>query len=403
MSIACAPRTSLAVAFVLVLVSASADGYGDDGEGERALTAGRDGHSLVVKSVNEGLFMEIGGRFHLDFRAHSGDFAPPADLMIRRARVKAEGTVNRAFEFKVQAEFADDEIVAMRDVFVNVRAKDVVQVIAGQFKAPFSQEEFQSSKYMTFVERSMLNNLAPGRRPGVMVHGFTDDKVVQYGVSVQNDAGDLRLSRGGGPDLFAQARFEPWRGGRLATLSFGGAVGVGEREGERFSAPRTSSRSISFIDEVPLNGTLVRRNVEGWWYPGPLLIQSEYDDLNAERRGLAEGGGNLEDIVARGFMIQRAYVLTGESSYPDDPLGPRRPVSAGGAGAWEIAARYQIFEIAGVPRANRVEDVTVAVNWWLTRFIRYQANVSWETFRNSPASTAETFNFNVLMRLNVFF
>ena len=61
---------------------------------------------------------------------------------------------------------------------MNIHTNDIVQVMVGQFKAPLSQEEQQSSKYYGFVERSMLNNLAPGRSPGMMVHGHTENNVL---------------------------------------------------------------------------------------------------------------------------------------------------------------------------------------------------------------------------------
>ncbi|GMR23758.1 MAG: OprO/OprP family phosphate-selective porin [Acidobacteriota bacterium] len=397
-------RLVLALLMISFSSIASADDDDDDDGDATSLTAGWNGDGAFIKSEDDAFFMEIGGRVHLDFRAYTADFAPPPTFLIRRARLEVQGKLYRVFEFKVQADFADDESLLLRDGFVNIHAKDVVQVIAGQFKAPFSQEEFQSSKYMTFVERSMINNIVPGRSPGVMVHGYTKDNVIRYGASVQNDEGELGLNRNGGPDFFGQGRFEPWRAGTLDTFSFGGAIGIGKRERERFVVGRTSSRSVVFFDEIPLNGTLVRRNVEGWWYPGPLLIQSEFDDLSAERSGLAEGGGNLPDVKARGFMVEVAYVLTGETNAPDDPIEPDHPVHAGGWGAWEVGARYQFFEAEGTERANRVDDVTVAVNWWFNKFIHYQANFSWEKFRHAPNPlTTETSNWTFVTRLNMYF
>lgn len=388
----------------LLMISSSVIAVADDDDDETTLTAGWNGEAAFIKSVDDAFFMELGGRLQLDFRTYTADFAPPSTFLIRRARLKVEGAFYRIFEFKLQADFADDESLLLRDGFVNIHAKDVVQVMAGQFKAPFSQEEYQSSKYMPFVERSMVNNIVPGRSPGVMVHGHTEGEVVGYGASVQNDEGELGLNRNGGPDFFGQARFKPWREGVMETLSFGGSVGIGNRDGERFVVGRTSSRSVVFFSELPLNGTLLRTNVQGWWYPGPLLVQSEYDTLTAERNGLAEGGGNLPDVNAKGFMVQAAYVLTGETNYPDDPVVPRRPLHDGGPGAWEVAFRYQFFDVEGAERANRVDSVTGGVNWWFNRFIHYQANFSWEHFRNPPdPSTGETSNFAFLTRLGMYF
>lgn len=371
-------------------------------EDESRASAGWDGDHPYVGSADGGFRLELRGRMHLDYRAYSADFAPASSFLARRARIEVKGVLFGIFEFKLQPDFADDEAVLLRDGFLNIHAKDVVQVMAGQFKAPFSQEEFiQSSNYMGFVERSMLNNIAPGRSPGVMVHGVTTDEVLQYFVSFQNDEGELQLNHKGSPDLFARVRFEPWREGVLDTLSFGGALGLGNREEERFVTGRTSSRSIVFFDEVPLDGRLVRRNVEGWWYPGRLLIQAEYDDLVGERRGLGEDGSDLPDIETRGMMVQALYVLTGEHNTPLDPIVPARPVREGGPGAWEIGLRYQFFDVTNT---NRADELAVGVNWWLNRFVRYQSNFSWETFRGPPdPSTGETSNFAFLSRIQVYF
>ena len=393
----------LALALVMIPLTATADEDDDDDEAV-TLTAGWDGDVAFIKSSDGAFFMELGGRILLDFRAYTADFAPPPTFLVRRARLQTEGVLYRIFEFKVQADFADDESILLRDGFVNIHATDVVQVMAGQFKSPFSQEEFQSSKYMTFVERSMINNIVPGRSPGVMVHGYTEGRVFQYGVSVQNDEGELGLNRNGRPDFFVQGRFKPWREGSLETFGFGGAIGIGNREQERFVSGRTSSRSVVYFDAVPLNGNLLRRNVEGWWYPGPLSVQSEYDDLRAERNGLGVGGRDLPDIKARGFMVQAAYVLTGETNDPDEPIVPSRPVHAGGPGAWEVGLRYQFFDVESTERANRVDDVTRAVNWWFNKFVHYQANFSWEMFRHPPNPlTAETTNFAFVTRLSMYF
>lgn len=368
-------------------------------EEESNLNAGWDGENAYITSSNGEFLITFGGRLHTDFRAYTADFAPSNTFLIRRARFEAEGHFFNIFEYKIQADFADDESTLLRDGFVNIHTNDIVQVMVGQFKAPLSQEEQQSSKYYGFVERSMLNNLAPGRSPGVMVHGHTENNVFRYGVSFQNDEGELGLNRNGTPDLFAGARFEPWTDGLLDTLSFGGGIGYGHRDEERFVIGRTSSRSIVFFDKVPLDGRLIRRNLEGWWYPGRVLIEAEYDDIRGERRGLGEDGADLPTIRAGGFMVAGNYVLTGETNEPEEPITPRRPLHEGGPGAWEIGFRYQYFDIEA---ANRSIEYTVGVNWWMNAFVRLSINASWERFKN-PLPSGETSSIAFLTRLGLYF
>ncbi|MGH9336662.1 MAG: porin, partial [Vicinamibacteria bacterium] len=185
----CIPTPAL---FLLATLAGSAPG---ESPNETPLTAGFDGSHAFVRSEDGAFLLEFGGRLHLDYRAYSNEptaadpeerATPPDSFVLRRARFEAAGTLYKDesnpekdlyFEFKVQADFADVESALLRDGYVNIHVRDEFQVMAGQFKAPFSQEEIQSSKYIPFVERSMLNNLAPSRSPGVMVFGTLKDSL----------------------------------------------------------------------------------------------------------------------------------------------------------------------------------------------------------------------------------
>ncbi len=378
--------------------------FGDeqDDEEESSRTAGWNGSHPFIRSSDGDFEMEFGGRMHLDFRAYRADFAPSSTFLVRRARLSVEGVFYKYFDFKVQADFADVEGTLLRDGYLNIRARDSIQVTAGQFKAPFSQEELQSSRYIDFIERAMLNNIVPSRSPGVMVHGHTKDEVFEYGISAQNDRGELSLDETGqGPDLFGRVRFSPWTVGVLKNLSFGGAIGRGQREGESFLRGRTSSRSVVFADRVPLSGDLTRYNLEGWWFHRNVKIQAEYIEARAERLGLGDDGGDLPDVEANGIEIHGTYVLTGEEKGGDTSIKPKRPIREGGPGAWELGFRYQYFDVKG---RNRADVYTIGINWWLNKFVRYQSNFSFERFREPPdPSTSETSNFASLSRIQVYF
>ena len=129
---------SVKLALALLMIPLPATGatddvdVDDDDDEAVALTAGWDGDVAFIKSSDGAFFMELGGRIHLDFRAYTADFAPPPTFLVRRARLQTEGVLYRMFEFKIQADFADDESILLRDGFVNIHAKDVVQVMAGQ-------------------------------------------------------------------------------------------------------------------------------------------------------------------------------------------------------------------------------------------------------------------------------
>jgi phosphate-selective porin OprO/OprP len=386
------------------------------------LTAGFDGSHFFIGSEDKAFELEFGGRLQLDYRAYSDErtaedederATPSNTFLVRRARFEVEGTLFKTeanpakdlyFEFKVQADFADTESTLLRDGYLDIHVRDGIQVMAGQFNAPFSQEQLQSSKYIHFIERSMLNNLVPDRSPGVMVHGMTAKRILQYALSLQNDRGELGLNEAAvGPDLFARVRLMPWTSGVFEKLAFGGAVGRGRRDRETLIVGRTSSRSLEFFQPVPLKGGLLRRNLEAAWYYRNLGVETEYVDARAERLGLAEGGGDLPDLDARGYLFQAMCVLTGEKK-SDSGITPKRSLHEGGAGAWEAAFRYERFEVGDPDRAvNVAQTYTFGVNWWLNKFMRYQSNFAFERFRVPPANFADDSVFAYLTRIQVIF
>jgi phosphate-selective porin OprO/OprP len=397
----------------------SADEVDDEEEGRA--TAGFNGTTPFIRSKDGALVVGFGGRVQLDYRAYSDEPAaddpeeratPPDTFIVRRARFEVEGTLYKDeknprkdlyFEFKIQADFADVESTLLRDGYLNLHFRDDLQVMAGQFKPPFSQESIQSSKYMYFVERSMLNNIVPARSPGVMVHGTTGAGVFGYEVSYQNGRDELGLNLGARPDFFARARFKPWSSGPFEKLFFGGAIGLGDRDEETLIVGRTSSRSIVFFADLALDGRLTRRNLEAAWFHRNLVIEAEYDDAVGQRLGLGEGGADLPDLEGGGFLVQGLYVLTGENE-SSEGIVPRRPLQDHGPGAWEVGFRYQQFEVDdGAGGGNLARDYTIGVNWWMNEFLRFQANFVVETFRRPPADFLTTSSLAGLTRMQVHF
>ncbi len=373
------------------------------------LTAGWTGSHAYIKSSDGNFRMQFGGRLQLDWRSYTGTVTPPGSFFIRRARVEAQGELFRHYEYKVQGDFADTTSALLRDAYINVNYLQGVQVKFGQFKPPFSQEELRSSKYIDFVERSSVNNLALTYTPGVMVHGKLADGTVEYALAGVNGQGPLKSNTATTPETFLRLRFTPYKSGGPAVLrgfSFGGAVGHGRKNNGVSVRGRTASRSVTFFDPVPVNGKIVRANAEFRWLYKNFSLAGEYDQTNQFRQGLAAGGGDLPGVVGKGYLLQATYLLTGEKKGE----GGIAPASAfleeqRGRGAWELAFRYENLQVDDRVNPNRAEAFTFGVNWWLTKFVRYQSNFIFEQFKD-PARTpdpGDTSHFSYLSRMQVIF
>ncbi len=373
------------------------------------LTAGWTGSHPYIRNADGTFYMQFGGRMQFDWRSHTGEVTPPGMFLIRRARLEAEGQLFKHYEYKVQADFAEVGTTLLRDGFLNINYIKPFQVKFGQFKAPFSQEQSQSSKYMDFVERSSVNNLAPGRSQGLMIHGKVTDGVFQYYLGAFNGRGELLRATNATPETFLRLRFTPFKKGGVTILknfSFGGAVSQGRNEGVGSFRGRTASRSITFFDRVAVNGKVQRSNGEFWWNHRNFSLRGEYVQTNQFREGLDAGSGNLPGVVGKGYLLQASYLLTGEGKRRRG-ISPRSAFlgDKGGLGAWELAFRYENLQMHDAFNPNRHEAYTFGLNWWLTKFVRYQSNFVLERFRDpgrAPTSGKRD-HFSFLSRMQVIF
>lgn len=371
-----------------------------------SLISGWTGSHPYIRSADGNFSMQFGGRLHLDWRAYTGTTTPPNSFFIRRARLEAEGQLFQHYEYKVQADFADTGSTLLRDGYINVNYTKAFQVQVGQFKAPFSQEELQTSKYIDFVERSSVNNLVPARTPGVMVHGELGGRTLEYSVGAFNGLGELRANSDSRPEGYLRLRLTPFRNGVFQNFSFGGAVANGRHRNERSFRGRTATRSVTFFEPVPVNGDITRANAEFWWRYKAFSLRGEYDWTDQDQEGLGLGGTNLPGVVGKGYLFQATYLLTGETK-TDSGITPKSSFLASqrGPGAWELAFRYESLEMNDQVKPNRAEAYTFGVNWWLTQFVRYQSNFVLERFRDPAraATPGERNTFSYLTRLQVIF
>ena len=372
------------------------------------LLAGWTGSHPYIRSADGDFTMQFGGRVQFDWRSYTGTATPSSSFVLRRARLEAKGQLFKHYEYKVQADFADIG-ASLRDGYLNINYNKAFQVRFGQFKAPFSQEELQSSKYIDFVERSSVNNLAPGRSPGLMFHGDLGGGTFQYYAGAFNGLGELRNNTSSTPEGYLRLRFTPFHSRGPAILknfSFGGAFAEGRHKAGDSFRGRTASRSVSFFRRVPVNGKIVRSNAEFWWRFRNFSLRGEFDQTHQHRQNLGVGGTNLPGVIGKGYLVQATYLLTGEKK-TESGITPTAAFlgSPGGRGAWELAFRYENLQMDDAINGNRGEAFTFGINWWLTKFVRYQSNFILERFKDlfRTPSPGDQDSFSYLSRVQVIF
>jgi phosphate-selective porin OprO and OprP len=373
----------------------------------------KKGHAFL-RSEDGSFETQITGYGQLDFRGYQSGDHPPNTVLIRRARLAVEGNLERYFDFKVEGDFADTSSTLLRDFYVNVNRIDEFQLRFGQFRVPISQEEIRRDQLQEFVERSMVNNLVPSRSPGVMASGVISNGVFEYQIGSFNGKGLLAANNNGTPETAVRLRFNPWKHSSSFLskgLIFGGAFTQGRSLGGTSVRGQTESRSFSFFVPDTINGKFVRANGEITWMLGPASIRAEYDQTNQRRDNLGPDGRNLPGVVAKGYMAQFTYLLTGEEKPEAGAVVPKNNLFGDGNGkqsfgAWELKLRYANLQIAdGTAKSNRADSFYFGPNWYLNRFVRYVLDLGLERFKDpirSPRPGERNF-FVVLSRVQVAF
>jgi phosphate-selective porin OprO/OprP len=437
-------------------------------------------NGLKVESFDQAFSFRIGGRVYVDggvnsqpVQAFSGvpPFFPPHagsgfsnQVGIRQARLQAEGTAFKWWDYKMQYDFAGSAngliVGGIRDAFLLWRYFEPLTFEVGNFFEPFSLARYSPILYQDFIERPLAGDLlAPSRHiglaagiggdaPGILGKPNWSVKGGIFSTSVE----DGNPASTGAPAAGSSSFLAPVPGGhqywdasgRLtyapilteeSLLHIGGSIRYQKpndataASDDRVLQPGSQLRSEANILNEGLLGTqpltcvsaalqLVGQNcvtdvsnysAEAVASFGPFSIQGEYIGMHYDRDAALlaffnNGGQHAPGGTSINFSGYYAYVtwyLTGESraasykQYGKDSERPGtfgqtkilNPVSAGGLGAWELAARFSAINLndgsvlfaqplGARPniQGGRQTDFTLGLNWYPDVGIRFMAN-----------------------------
>ena len=357
------PRRLSGAIFCLLAIGASGEVWAGDtsDDGIAQLFHG----APKFKSDN-GDYWKIRGRLMWDIASFSE--APNAlsernidDTEFRAARIGIEGKFGD-FKYTAEADFAGSK-TSYKDV--NIAWSGPVKITVGQMKAGGSMEEMTSGRHTTFIERGMMTDgIGFDRRIGAQVSKSIGDGGVSAGIFGNSINGAID----GKPTntvIAARGFYAPIKE-KTNVLHFGGSVRHTDRA---LGAPKHSARwgpHLATEKIKPIVGDdALLLGLEAARIQGSFHAQAEY---------LTEYG-DLGDV--QGGFIQAGYFLTGETrKYKGgkmDRTKPKKPVSKGGFGAWEIAARFDTIN-ARDAGDEKVDAYTLGINWHPESHARISVN-----------------------------
>ncbi len=393
-------------------------------------------------SSKDGKFsFKVRGRLQTDYSAIDQDFditgRPDVNAAeIRRARLGVEGVVFYNVAYKVEVDFANDE-VSLKDAYVEYNGlADGLSLRAGNFKTPNSIDEMTSSRFLTFMERAaFVEAFQLDRQIGGGIIYAKDHFTLSAGIFgpfAEDDEKYLQDVKTGA----ARATVAPINrevNGVHQVLHLGASWRYRENS-EDLRSPEAGSTTNPFNDQLfryrargadlHLADRFVQTpqifdedtfwGLEGAAIWGPVHVVGEYTELKPKiiRAQSVQDGTfgpvaccNGTDPTYNGYYIEAGWFLTGETrSYKEGEFGRikvKNPVLGGGKGggwgAWQIAGRYDVIELSdkaltmqGNPSSSALpsgvstncsrcgdqETWEVVLNWWLNDYTGLQFQYS---------------------------
>jgi phosphate-selective porin OprO/OprP len=347
--------------------------------------------------------IKIGGRIQADFASINVDSdlsnaidtspdagTPPSQIggdgegvEFRRTRIYISGDLYDRIVFKSQFDFAGGE-VALKDQYIGMKnIPGLGTVLVGHMKEPFSLEQMMSSKYLTFMERSLPSILDSERNFGLLFkNNYLDQRMTaSAGIfAVTGDTGEF-FSRKQDFNVTGRITGVPFydkENNRLVHLGFSVAQRFADDGDGGFALRPEIHQAKKYLntgDYLTNGGTAIA--AEFAVVAGPFSVQSEWKNAWIDRQG---GESNWE---ANSAYVEASYFLTGESRNYETRSGvfgrvtPREPFdpASGGYGAWEIAARYSWLDLQDQGmNGGEEQNVTAALNWYLFSNVKLMFN-----------------------------
>jgi len=348
-----------------------------------------DSRKLQITSRDGNWSLRFGGRLMLDaFIAESditgGTDTSGAGAEIRRARFFASGKVMGDWKYKLQIDFAGNA-VSIKTATISTKIAGL-NTVFGNDKEPQGLEELTSSKYITFMERSMVNEaFAPGRNLGVSVGTGGDNYSVRGGVYTNgidngSDAATTDWSATG------RVTFAPLAE-KTEVIHLG--VSGSYRGFDDNSGPRIRLRNFHNGTRFVSTGNIAAEGqmtfgAEAAAVFGPFSAQGEYYTSTLEGNGAGSA-----DIDYDGWYVMASYFITGESRAYKANKGEFGRVKS--EGAIEVAARYEMVDLEDTgfgTDASETTALTLGVNYYFNPYVRAMLNYGTAEYDFTAASGA---------------
>jgi phosphate-selective porin OprO and OprP len=319
----------------------------------------------------------------------------------RRIRIGAEGTIPGGFGYKVEVDFADNE-VEITDAFLSYKASKTLGITLGQHNNFQSLEELTSSRFISFLERAAFTDAFNFERRVGLSATFTDgDLIAQAGVFTDNieDLSNAQDAAGLGDEnnaagIDGRLVYAPKMG--KAQLHLGASAHHRDNGDTAASGPPTRYRQRPLVHTTNSRflatpnlrvDSETSYGVEAALIRGPFHAAGEAHWLKADT--LTAG---LSPTFFGGYA-ELGWFVTGETrgykSGRFDRTKVLNPVGDGGLGAFQINLRYDHLDLtSGGIVGGRQAGYQASLLWIPQDHVRFLLNYAWLDYEDAAIAAA---------------
>jgi phosphate-selective porin OprO/OprP len=397
---------------------------------KNAATVSAGPNGFEIQSADKQFDLQLKGLLQVqdrEFLTPSNNGSAPGDgLYLRRARIMFDGTLWKAYTFRIEPEFGartggaggtSSSTATLASAYFNVDYWDPLQLQVGRFKGPIGYERSQLVANNIWIENGLTQNLTPNYDQALMLHGNVG-KIFSYGAGIMegvrdNASDDIQAMSDNNYDFVGDVYFNPFANSdqkALRGLGFGTAGSVGNRGdvGTASSSPLATYTTPAQTNLLTYNTTGATESEDGYgyrltpviyYYYGPLGMYADYAVSSIRALRTVGAASRTTTLHNDAWQVVGSYVLTGENADYANGVKPREDFSIGNHtwGAFQLVARYGELTLdnnyftstgavgsVGGPIAtqgpHRTDNIGFGVNWYLNQNIKAQFEYDYDGY-----------------------
>ena len=377
-------------------------------------------NGFKMRSLDNNFKFQAGGRIMHDWGFFSEDQkfestygSQENGSRFRRARLFMAGMLYNSIIFKWDIDVdGGANGVTFKDMYIAMpHIPFLGNFQVGHFKRPASLDSVTSSKYLTFIERSLTNTFFKTRNTGFAFFNQPFNKRLTWFTFVNKETGenppDFKID--GDWNITSRITGLPYiseDAKRWVHLGASWSYEKATDDAVTFAAARDSE----IVSTILTTGVIKARvfnivGLEGSVNWNQFSVQSEYVFTDVDK-----GAGPNGDLDS--FYVQGSWYLTGEHRHysrskgavgrfkPNQNFSWNKNWSEGhGTGALQLAVRYAELDLndagAGIAGGEQ-QSLTVGLNWELNPMSRFMYNYVHAGFSDGNGADSGTLNSNII-------